>query len=421
MPGYSEDGWKTLHEVGSQYWWETTGRDLANMLHAAEYPEHIQQAFLSYYNDFICPHLGDADGSTHEYSFEIRGSTKTLYVRFVADFSQLRPVDWDNPLNCARTETVIASLASRAPGFDDTWYRALKKSLDHSHLPAPAQKALIAEAGHLTPLLIGFDIYRDIPKGSDMLPVMGKAYFLPCFAAAAQKKTRFEILRTAILDLPGISSRPNILRSLSLLEEYLTSKSKDWENGARFLSTDLVSPDKARLKLYLRCPVNSFEVIWDYFTLGGRIPGLGIAKDSYLKFVSILGGAGLNYLSTTAPVAGEGIETGNRRKLTTVYFSLDDKHPFPAPKLAFCVRNVAANDVVVVRGLDRWLSSHGWDDGETSMEDYISSSRTHRKLIEKPGIFTFIGLARKDPTGELSIQTYLCPELYESPRPSEKP
>jgi hypothetical protein len=43
---------------------------------------------------------------------------------------------------------------------------------------------------------------------------------------------------------------------------------------------------------------------------------------------------------------------------------------------------------------------------------------THRKLEEKTGIFTFIGIGRKeDPAKkQLSIQVYVSPELYANPR-----
>lgn len=43
---------------------------------------------------------------------------------------------------------------------------------------------------------------------------------------------------------------------------------------------------------------------------------------------------------------------------------------------------------------------------------------THRDLKTKTGIFTFIGIGRKeDPTKkELSIQVYMTPELYLTPR-----
>ncbi len=99
LPSSSTAGSDTA-EAGSLYWWKTTGCDLARMLHAANYPEEVQRTFLSYYKDDFIPLLGNApgpederswtwDGSTHEYSFELKGSTKALDVRFVADFSHL--------------------------------------------------------------------------------------------------------------------------------------------------------------------------------------------------------------------------------------------------------------------------------------------------------------------------------------------
>lgn len=68
----------------AEYWWTTTGYEIANMMNVAGYPVNTQQAFLSYYRDHVCPLLGGIpdirnphqakswtwDGSTHEYSFE---------------------------------------------------------------------------------------------------------------------------------------------------------------------------------------------------------------------------------------------------------------------------------------------------------------------------------------------------------------
>ncbi|RYP47235.1 hypothetical protein DL768_006678 [Monosporascus sp. mg162] len=341
-------------EAGSQYWRKTTGRDLANMLHAAQYLEETQRAFLSYYkipsvHSWTVPQSPTEKklvkswtwaGSTSEYSFEPKESAKALDVRSVVDF---------NPLQL--------------------------EYLDSSHLPVPTQKALIAEAGHITPFLIGFGFSREAPDGAGTLPVLGKAYFLPCIAAVTQAKTRFEVIRAGIRQLPNIFSWPNILSSLPLLEECLASKPRDcvsflrftlyyhfsltdWENGARYLATDFVTPDKARLKTYLRCLGTSFDDIWDYFTLGGLIPDMGDVKDRYRQFLNLLGG----------------IETANRRKLTTIYFSLDNKYQFPAPRVAFCVRKFAANDALVAQGLDGWLQRFGWDDANRSIEDLVRHS-----------------------------------------------
>jgi hypothetical protein len=41
-------------KVKDGYWWNTSGRDLANMLHEANYSEEVQHHFLGYYRDNIC-------------------------------------------------------------------------------------------------------------------------------------------------------------------------------------------------------------------------------------------------------------------------------------------------------------------------------------------------------------------------------
>ena len=120
------------------YWWNTTGRDLANMMHEANYPEEAQRHFLTYYRDNICPLLGNPpskdaapsgvgwDGNPLEYSFEVKGSIEKKSVRFVVDLTELRPADKSNPLGMEKTQQMVDLLAKKTPGFDDSWYRVLK-------------------------------------------------------------------------------------------------------------------------------------------------------------------------------------------------------------------------------------------------------------------------------------------------------
>lgn len=100
---------------GMRYWWNTSGHDLSNMLHEADYPEEVQGRFLSYYRDTICLLLGARpdstptksgvgwDGNPLEYSVELKGLTKSKSVRFVVDLSELRPADKANTLSMAAT------------------------------------------------------------------------------------------------------------------------------------------------------------------------------------------------------------------------------------------------------------------------------------------------------------------------------
>ena len=363
------------------YWWITSGRDLSNMLHEANYPEEAQRNFLSWYRDTICPQLGNRpdststksgvgrDGNPFEYSFELKGSTKSQTVRFVVDVSQLRPADKTNPLSMATTQKVVDSLAKETPGFDDTWYRNLSQWFIHSDAPTNEQQALVAEAGYQTPVILGFDIHPRA-SASGGLPVLAKVYFPPCFAAAAKGITRWEAVRTAVRQLPDINSHPNILRALGMIEDYLSDKPKSWEDQPRYLATDFVAPGKARLKIYMRYPGQSFDDIWDYYSLGGRIPGLEEDKEKFRDLMSLV--SGTNYDDETDRT-DEAQYTRVGRKATAIYFSLSTDNPSPAPKICFYPANFAQSDEAIAQGLDAWLNKHGWYDGGKSMEERVRS------------------------------------------------
>ncbi|KAJ5497538.1 hypothetical protein N7463_009525 [Penicillium fimorum] len=418
-----------VEAVGSEaqpYWWATSGRDLARMLQEAEYPEDAQRQFLSFFKETICPRLGGPpaedsvrsgvgwDGNPFEYSFELKSSSNTQSVRFVVDASPLRPADETNPLGIENSEAILGALAARTPGFDDTWYRALREWFVHAHRSTAEQKALVAQAGYQMPLILGFDISRRL-SAPDAIPVMAKVYFPPCFTAAAERITRWEAVRRGVLGLPNIQSHPNILSSLDLIQEYLDTKPKEYENGPRYLATDFVTTEKARLKIYMRHPAESFDDIWDYYTLGGRIPGLDEDKDRFRELMSF---TSYNPDINKSQDSEQPHYTTVLRKMTAIYFSLSTDNPTPAPKICFYPANFAANDEVIGHGLDEWLKKDGWNQGGKSMTDRVQDVFTHRQLSEKKGIFTFLGLGRKeDPKKkELSMQVYVTGELYSTPR-----
>ncbi|KAL8923977.1 MAG: hypothetical protein Q9208_004261 [Pyrenodesmia sp. 3 TL-2023] len=375
---------KTNATAEPAYWWNTSGRDLANMLYEADYSEGVQHQFLSFYRSTICPRLGHRphensaksgvgrDGNPFEYSFELRGSTKTQAVRFVVDVSDLRPVEKTNPLSMTSTQEVVDSLAKGCPGFDDTWYRVLSRWFVQTHLPVKEQEALIAEVGYQTSVILGFDIHH---RGSSpqQLPVLGKVYFPPCFVAAAKGISRWQAVRMAIRQLPNIASYPNILRSLEKIEEYLSSKPKDWEEGVRYLATDLVAPGKARLKVYMRYAGDSFDGIWDYYTLGGRIPGLDGDKEKFRDLMTLTSGGTHNTDSGSQIQTDQRTVTPGARKATAIYFSLSADVPSPAPKICIYPANYAENDEVIARGLDSWLQKYQWYDGGNKMEEQVKN------------------------------------------------
>ena len=372
------------NNLESQYWWKTTGRDLANMLFEADYPEDIQRRFLTFYRDYVCPQLGSRpdtdsaksgmgrDGDCFEYSFEFKGSTKNPGVRFGVDLSMLRPVDTANPLSIVQSQRVIEEIGKRTAGFDDTWYRALVQFFVYAHLPKERQDTLIEQAGHRMPMVVGFDIHTGL-AGVDDLPIMAKVYFPPCFAAAERGITRWDAVRSAIRQLPQIEAYPNILASLNMIEDYLSTKSRDFENGVRYLATDFLAPEKTRLKIYMRIPGRSFEDVWEFYTLGGRIPGLEEDKEKFREMMDLMKDTD-NATETQAETLSDGSSLGKARvKTTTIYFSLSAENPGPAPKIGFFPANSAKNDEVIARGLDTWLSKNGWYDGGKTLEERLDN------------------------------------------------
>lgn len=373
----------------TEYWWKTTGQDLDNMLQEANYPEGAQRQFLSFYHSHVCPQLGSLpsstsaksaigkDGDCFEYSFEFKGTTANPGVRFGMDLSPLRPVDKENPLSIAPSQTVIDALKKRTSKFDVTWYNAMCSYFVKSHLSTKEQEALVEKAGHQMPMVIGFDIHRGLEGAPNTLPVMGKVYFPPCFAAAEQGLSRWDAVRNAIRRLPRIIEFPNIIRSLETIEEYLAGKPKEYQDGVRYLATDFLAPEKTRLKIYMRYPKRDFEGVWEFYTLGGRIKGLEEDKEKYRDLMNLMSddhNAAEGTAQVPAPTANGSVLGKPRVKTTTIYFSLSADNPGPAPKIGFFPANTASNDQVIAKGLDQWLSKYGWYDGGKTLEERLDSA-----------------------------------------------
>lgn len=368
----------------TEYWWNTAGRELASMLNEADYPEEVQRQFLSYFRENICTQLGSRpddsagksavgwDGTPFEYSFELKGQTKKQAVRFVVDLTQLRPIDKSNPLSIATTQKLVDSLAKKTPSFEDSWYRHLKQWFSYGHLPTNEQQALVDKAGHQSTVVVGFDIYPQV-AGPGRLPIMAKVYFPPCFAAAAKGLTRWQATRQAIEQLPNVESTPNILKALGMIGDFLADKPKDWEEGSRYLATDFVAPGKARLKIYMRYPGKSFEEIWDYYTLGGRIPDLDADREKFKDMMDLMSGSSYDEAIKKQNQTNQPAYTGARRKMEVIYFSLSADNPYPAPKLGIYPSNFAPNDEVIAQGLDKWLHKYEWYDGGNSLEERLKT------------------------------------------------
>lgn len=234
------------------------------------------------------------------------------------------------------------------------------------------QNELISKVGYRTPTILGFDINPKITeKAPHMLPVMIKSYFPPCFVAADKNLGRFQALSLGVRLLPDIGHHPNILLGLKMIEDYVADHPQ-YEGCGRGLSTDFVPAGDARLKVYLRYWGDSFDEIWDYYTLGGRIPIPNLEDDKEMLRDIIYMARGVDY---PAEKVREETEQDKKRraifgtKPTSLYFSLTPDKPYPIPKLYFYPAYHAPNDEAIAEGLDTWLEKYGWADGGRSVKE----------------------------------------------------
>ena len=379
-----QTSWTDGNSTDLEYWWQTSGRDIANMMQESGYPDDVQRLLLDYYKQNICVQLGKQpsansaksvvgwDGSPFEYSFELKSTSASESVRFGVDFANLTPSEHgDNtsgPLDTSRTQKIVDSMAGRTSSFDDTWYRSLIKFFDQSHLPKSEQFELISRVGYQTTVVIGFDFHKRMPSSPEMLPAMGKAYFSPHHFAATNSLNRWEAICQAIHQLPDVTSFPNVLKSLNIIGDYLATKPNGWKGGASCLATDFVAPGKARLKIYLRYSGESLDEMWDYYTLGGRIPAMEEDKAMFRDLIMLTGFG--------AEDDGKNSHSGFtnfRRKMSCIYFSLSPDNPTPASKLGICPANWAPSDGAIARGLDAWLRKYNWPVLRKSIEDQLRS------------------------------------------------
>lgn len=98
-----------------------------------------------------------------------------------------------------------------------------------------------------------------------------KVYFYPIAKAISLNVHGGELVAASLesLDL-------NIASALDAIREYVSkAKTRRGHSVLRFecLSFDAVSPEYSRLKLHIRTPHTSFEVVREIFTLGGRLSG----------------------------------------------------------------------------------------------------------------------------------------------------
>lgn len=233
---------------------------------------------------------------------------------------------------------------------------------------------MVRRVGFQTPTILGFDINAKIlEKAPGMLPVMVKSYFPPDFAAVDRRLTRFQALSIGIRQIPDIGSYPNLLHGMKMIEDYVADH-PEYEECGRGMACDFVPAGMARIKVYVRYWGDTFDEIWDYYTLGGRIPDLDDDKEKIRELMDLAHGRDYPAHKIRAETWAE----KKRRNIfetkpTSLYFSLTPDTPYPVPKLYFYPARRAPNDEATAQGIDAWMTKYGWHDGGKTLEERVQN------------------------------------------------
>ncbi|KAI1074117.1 tryptophan dimethylallyltransferase-domain-containing protein [Whalleya microplaca] len=427
---------------GTMYWWQTTGRNLARMLDVAQYPPDTQARFLSFYLEQICPLFGDPparknanswlrsslswDGTPIEYSFDFKETGGLPDVRFSIDLAPVRPLNKSAPLSTAPSQKLLDTFISRN-NPDTLWYLSLRDyfRLSTAMKSTPEEQlALMSQACQPSQEMVAFDIHRTAKTPSPAaIPASAKVYYRPCLLAAERKTTRWQVIAEAIRQLPALDENPGIVSSLELIESFLRSQPKYCEEYARFVATDLAEPKKARIKIYIGCREQTFEGVWDWLTLGGRVTifneddkekirelyhlvrgdlgehnvlangALSSTSDASLKpaqdtaqrlareltsrqFSDEFLGNDESSTRKAPPSENPGLsahlgpgakqisveEAKKSRPPVICYYSLQGDESEPIPKLNINPLAIAESDAAVAQGFEQWFQNNGWTD-----------------------------------------------------------
>jgi len=391
------------------YWRKVTMETMRQMLEFARYTPVARERCMSLHEQLVCPNMGPApdpkaaakgcltsDGTPIEYSLSFGGADEAPVVRYSIDpdgTSQLAAY-------ATRNAQTIESAVQGTSGVDMGWYRTIKASM-RLETNESAFGSLVKAAGHTSQIMFGFDFERD---GE----INAKAYFLPCLAAAERKHTRWQVVREAVEQVVAVtgSSMASVVPQLSMLQEHLRSYGDAIEDSVRYLATDLVQPEKARLKIYIRCPGQEFEQVWGFLTMRGKI---AYSEEHRLAIKTLYEATVLLGQARSQDGVGDVVaQTNAFQKQSICYYVLKKDASVPSSKLFIRMdRKTAVSDIKIAQTLQRWLSR---SDGGAGYEDFLGSAFCNQDMDGDVTAHAWLAVSVKK--GKLTLESYLAPHLF---------
>ncbi|KAF1924027.1 aromatic prenyltransferase [Didymella exigua CBS 183.55] len=321
-----------FQDMNHQFWWDRTGKQLAELLHRAGYTKSAQYTELLFFAIHIVPELGAApdrsghlrwrtphtpDGTPLEFSWEWGLEGKGTIRTGFEPIGPLAGTDID-PYN--RQET-------------DVWIKHLEVQVDRAKL-ARNDLFEVAPMG-------GTFVMRDIARSGPMV----KAYMYPGLKAKELKISKSDVVFRAIKALPA---EQYASLTFEPLRDYLEEAACKWNMEIHIFSFDLISPKNSRVKIYTRAPNTSLEYLMDALTIGGR-NDLSMYSEQVIQDVQ-------DFWNTFTDGAPEILPQDGSARGPGFYFTTQ-AGKIPTPKVYISPGPFCKNDMEVLARLRRYFST----------------------------------------------------------------
>ncbi|KAI1337512.1 aromatic prenyltransferase [Xylariaceae sp. FL0016] len=260
-------------EAVSQYWTAHLHSVMVPLLKAAgTYTPEEQAKHLAFLEKVVSHNLGPLPTEPHapytapsaivgspfdpSINFTSSGNAK---VRF--DHDLLAPLNraGSDPFGEAQARELVRDLASKIEGSDTRWFEYLMDSFWLQGDEVDAALKIIPPHVTTCPGAVGFDLDGGKITLKAYVPVVCKAF--------ATGKSFSDVIINALRKTEhlGVDLQP----SLDFVAEYMATTNDD--RKLMLVGVDCVEPQDARVKMYCHVSNNSWNVVKDIMTLGGRL------------------------------------------------------------------------------------------------------------------------------------------------------
>jgi DMATS type aromatic prenyltransferase len=287
------------------FWYWKTSPLLTSLLSAAQYPEQLQNQYLSFFHHSIIPALGPGpsawqnwtpnlthNNSPFEPSWNLQGDKRQVRFTFepIGPYAGTRT----DPTNQILPLAFVGCLAGEniCPRLNLDWWHHFTEEFFVSPSDSDiATTTILLPDGKVPPTcFLAFDL-----PSTEFAPVV-KPYLFPHRRALLERKSTKEVMFDAVKKLHSPTS--SILLALSMIENFLSSRGDDIfpRSGLQqsrnspgigstskgmsveMLTFDCIEPSQARIKIFAKTHNTSFANVREIYTLGGRLRSPEIAE-----------------------------------------------------------------------------------------------------------------------------------------------